>query len=47
MAAATHAQDRWLIGPLPDLLLGCGGLYLAVFVAFSVAGPAPAFLSTN
>ena len=33
------AAQRWLYGPFIDLALGCGGLYLAVFAAFAVAGP--------
>jgi tetratricopeptide (TPR) repeat protein len=32
------ARDRWLFGPLPDLLLGCGLGYAALFVLFSLAG---------
>jgi hypothetical protein len=39
--SATHpAPARWLYGPLPDLLLGCGGLYALVFVAYAASGPA-------
>jgi tetratricopeptide (TPR) repeat protein len=26
-APSTPSQERWLYGPLPDLLLGCAGLY--------------------
>ncbi|MGH0030344.1 MAG: tetratricopeptide repeat protein [Myxococcota bacterium] len=32
--------SRWLFGPLPDLLLGCGGAYLIVFALLVGAGPA-------
>jgi len=39
MAAAPSAPSRWLFGPGPDLLLGCGLLYALAMVAFSVAGP--------
>ncbi len=31
--------QRWLFGPVPDLLLGCGGAYFAVFLAQALAGP--------
>ena len=34
----TASENRWLFGPLPDLLLGCGLLYVALFLVFSVAG---------
>ena len=30
---------RWLFGPIPDLFLGCGLLYVVVFAGFAVAGP--------
>ena len=39
MANAAAATDRWLFGPLPDLILGCGLAYIAVFIGFSIAGP--------
>jgi len=39
MAAAARADSRWLYGPAPDLLLGCGGLYALVFAALAAAGP--------
>ena len=32
------AKAGWLFGPFPDLLLGCGGLYLLVLAALSVGG---------
>ena len=35
----TSPPVRWLFGPVPDLLFGCGLAYLAVFVALAVAGP--------
>lgn len=35
--AAT--QQRWLYGPLPDLLLGCGLLYALFFAVFLAVGP--------
>ena len=31
--------SRWLFGPIPDLIFGCGMAYLAVFVGLAVAGP--------
>jgi hypothetical protein len=34
-APAQAASSRWLFGPLPDLLLGCGGLYLLAFAALA------------
>ncbi|MBK7948332.1 MAG: hypothetical protein IPK00_06225 [Deltaproteobacteria bacterium] len=34
------ASSGWLYGPIPDLLLGCGVLFLLVAGAFSVAGGA-------
>ncbi|MFI5215687.1 MAG: tetratricopeptide repeat protein [Candidatus Limnocylindria bacterium] len=30
---------RWLFGPIPDLLFGCGVAYLIVFAGLAVAGP--------
>ncbi len=39
-APAPSPSARWLFGPVPDLLLGCGGLYFALFAVLSVAGPA-------
>ena len=30
--AAATPRGRWLFGPLPDLMLGCGLAYLLVFV---------------
>lgn len=38
--SATNAPTRsWLVGPAADLLLGCGVLYMGVFLAFGLAGP--------
>jgi hypothetical protein len=31
--------SRWLFGPVPDLLFGCGLAYMAVFVGLALAGP--------
>ncbi len=47
--AAAPRSDRWLFGPLPDLLFGCGLLYALAFAAHALAGPAirgvtPSFL---
>ncbi len=40
MAASAPARSgRWLFGPVPDLLLGCGGLYALIFAASAIAGP--------
>jgi tetratricopeptide (TPR) repeat protein len=38
MQAQAAARGGWLFGPVPDLLLGCGGLYLAIFAAQVAAG---------
>jgi len=38
-AAAPTSPRRWLFGPVPDLLLGCGLLYALVFATMSFAGP--------
>jgi hypothetical protein len=38
MTAAPRASDRWLFGPIPDLFLGCGALYLTAFAVLSVGG---------
>lgn len=35
----SSGSSRWLFGPIPDLLLGCGLAYGLVFVALVVAGP--------
>ena len=35
MVAEAPTPSRWLFGPLPDLLLGCG-LFYALLFAFSV-----------
>ena len=37
-ASVPHSPGRWLFGPVPDLLLGCGGLYAAIFIASSLFG---------
>jgi len=37
MLAGAAARNPWLFGPLPDLLLGCGGAYLLVFLALGAA----------
>jgi tetratricopeptide (TPR) repeat protein len=38
MAAVAMPRGRWLFGPLPDLMLGCGLAYLIIFVALAAAG---------
>ncbi len=41
MTQATAGNDnRWLFGPVPDLLLGCGLAYVVVFAVQAAAGPA-------
>src|SRR5436190_776607 len=37
--AGAQRSDRWLFGPLPDLLFGCGVLYAIAFAAHALAGP--------
>jgi len=38
MTASGPTAVRWLFGPVSDLLLGCGGLYAAVLMAFAIGG---------
>ena len=38
MADPRPSPSRWLFGPLPDLLLGCGGAYAVIFLAQVAAG---------
>jgi len=33
MPTATNSDHRWIHGPIPDLLIGCGGLYAIAYVA--------------
>jgi hypothetical protein len=37
MSAAAPQDRRWLFGPVPDLLFGCGLLYAAVFTVQALA----------
>jgi tetratricopeptide (TPR) repeat protein len=37
--AGAPRSQRWLFGPVPDLLFGCGLLYAIAFAAYSLAGP--------
>ena len=39
MAETAASSRRWLFGPWPDLLFGCGFLYVAVVLAFVLWGP--------
>ena len=39
MTAGAPARSPWLFGPLPDLVLGCGLGYAAIFAVFALAGP--------
>jgi hypothetical protein len=39
MSAASPSSTRWLFGPLPDLVLGCGLGYAGVFAAMALVGP--------
>ena len=32
-------SKRWIHGPVPDLLIGCGVLYVVAFVAMTTIGP--------
>jgi hypothetical protein len=50
MATGPPPAQRWLFGPAPDLLLGCGLAYVALFGVFLAAGDwwagaAPAWLA--
>ncbi|MFP8880275.1 MAG: tetratricopeptide repeat protein [Myxococcota bacterium] len=38
MTASGPTGERWLFGPVTDLLLGCGGLYAIVVLAFAIGG---------
>jgi tetratricopeptide (TPR) repeat protein len=37
MSTTSQSQSRWVFGPVPDLLLGCGGAYLVVFLLLAGA----------
>ncbi len=39
MAAPAASRSPWLYGPFWDLGLGCGGLYLLIFLVLALAGP--------
>ena len=41
MSAGTPTAARWLFGPGPDLMLGCGGVYLLAFATLVLAGDGP------
>lgn len=36
---ASSSSNRWLFGPFPDLMLGCGLLYGLIFATLAVGGP--------
>ncbi len=38
-ATTASRPPRWLFGPAPDLLFGCGVAYLLVFAALAATGP--------
>lgn len=38
MAAAAPQSNRWLFGPVPDILFGCGVAYMAIFALLVFAG---------
>jgi tetratricopeptide (TPR) repeat protein len=40
MTEAAARRERWLFGPVPDLVFGCGLLYVVLFVVQTVSGPA-------
>ena len=42
MTAASPTAQRWIYGPLPDLLLGCGGIYLLLLLALPALLGVPA-----
>lgn len=37
-STASSGKSRWLFGPIPDLLFGCGLLYLGMFAVFALFG---------
>lgn len=39
-AVVPERRSPWLFGPLPDLLFGCGVLYLLIFAVIAAVGPA-------
>jgi len=39
MTTGSPDSGRWFFGPAPDLLLGCGLAYVALFLTFVFAGP--------
>jgi len=39
VSGKMRAPRRWLFGPVPDLLFGCGLAYAAVFAVQCIAGP--------
>ena len=38
MRGSGGVRAGWLFGPVPDLLFGCGGLYLCALLAFAIGG---------
>ena len=38
MSSPRSTSGGWLFGPGTDLLLGCGGVYFAIFVLFTLGG---------
>ena len=38
MATAAQPPSRWLVGPVPDLGVGCGLLYVGLFGWFALVG---------
>jgi hypothetical protein len=38
MTSDAGARQGWLFGPVPDLIFGCGGAYIAIFAMLVVAG---------
>lgn len=39
-AAAPSSSNRWLFGPVPDVLFGCGVAYMAIFAVLVLGGEA-------
>jgi hypothetical protein len=44
MTTAAEAKRRWLFGPAPDLLLGCGLWYVLLFAVAFATGDSRAFM---
>ncbi len=47
MAAASPASRRWLFGPIPDLLLGCGGAYVLFAAGLTIVSNQSAAIAAS